>query len=234
MIRLLVPLAALFTVAPALAGEKEEDAAAQERVDKAGEAETLYALGALLGQKLIGFHLRAREQATVKRGFADAVAGRKLKLPEADLELWGPKVDAAMGRRITPEISAAQEKGKAFADLEARQPGAVRTATGLVLRTLTPGSGRAPVASDTVKVVYEGKLIDGKVFDSSAAHGGSAEMHLNQVIPCWTEGLQKMKTGEKARLVCPSAIAYGVQGRPPQIPGGATLVFDVELVEVKR
>lgn len=234
MIRMFLPLAALLSVAPALAGEKEEGAEAQERVDKAGEAETLYALGALLGQKLTGFHLSAREQEAVKRGFADAVAGRKLKLPEADLELWGPKVDAAMGRRITPEISAAQAKGKAFADMEARQPGAVQTRSGLVFRTLTPGSGRAPVAADTVKVVYEGKLIDGRVFDSSAAHGGPAEMHLNQVIPCWTEGVQRMKTGEKARLVCPSSIAYGVQGRPPQIPGGATLVFEVELVEVKR
>ena len=234
MSRLSACLAVLLASVAASAGEKEEEAEAAQRIDRASEAETLYALGALLGQKISGFHLNAREQEAVKRGFADSIAGRKLKLPEADLEQWGPKVDAAMARRITPEIAAAQAQGRAFADKEAKQPGAVKTASGLVVVTLKPGAGRSPVASDTVRVNYEGKLLDGKVFDSSSTHGGPAELRLNQVIPCWTEGVQRMKTGEKARLVCPPALAYGLPGRPPLIRGGATLLFEIELVEVKR
>jgi FKBP-type peptidyl-prolyl cis-trans isomerase FkpA len=89
------------------------------------------------------------------------------------------------------------------------------------------------MATSNVKVNYKGTFIDGTEFDSSAKNGQPAEFPLNQVIACWTEGVQKMKVGGKAQLVCPSDIAYGDQGRPPQIPGGATLVFEVELLEVK-
>ncbi|HEX8908988.1 MAG TPA: FKBP-type peptidyl-prolyl cis-trans isomerase, partial [Anaeromyxobacteraceae bacterium] len=91
-----------------------------------------------------------------------------------------------------------------------------------------------PKETDTVKVHYTGTLIDGKVFDSSVKRGQPAEFPLNQVIKCWTEGVAKMKVGGKAKLVCPSSIAYGDEGRPPTIPGGATLVFEVELLDVKK
>ena len=83
-----------------------------------------------------------------------------------------------------------------------------------------------------MKVNYEGRLTNGTVFDSSYKRGQPAEFGLNQVIKCWTEGVQKMKVGEKARLICPSDIAYGDHGHPPTIPGGATLVFDVELLGI--
>ena len=97
---------------------------------------------------------------------------------------------------------------------------------------LTPGNGPSPTTTDKVKVNYEGRLTNGTVFDSSYKRGQPAEFGLNQVIKCWTEGVQKMKVGEKARLVCPSDIAYGDHGHPPTIPGGATLVFDVELLGI--
>src|SRR5216683_2584373 len=93
----------------------------------------------------------------------------------------------------------------------------------LVIKTLTPGNGPNPQPTDKVKVNYEGRLTNGTVFDSSYKRGQPAEFGLNQVIKCWTEGVQRMKVGEKARLTCPSDVAYGDQGRPPQIPGGATL-----------
>ena len=109
----------------------------------------------------------------------------------------------------------------------------MKTASGLVFKTITPGTGKSPVASDLVKVHYHGTLTNGEVFDSSVKRGEPVDFALNAVIPCWTEGVQKMKVGEKARLVCPSTIAYGDQGRPPQIPGGATLVFEVELLAIK-
>jgi len=102
----------------------------------------------------------------------------------------------------------------------------------MVYRELRAGSGPSPKATDTVKVNYRGTLVDGTEFDSSYKRNEPAEFPLNQMIPCWTEGVQKMKVGGKSRLVCPSSIAYGDEGRPPAIPGGATLVFEIELLSV--
>ena len=130
--------------------------------------------------------------------------------------------------------TGSEAKPEAFLDSAAREPGAVKMPSGLVFRTLTPGQGESPSATDTVRVHYVGTLVDGSEFDSSVRRGQPAEFRLDQVIPCWTEGVQRMRVGEKARLVCPAEIAYGAQGRPPVIPGGATLVFEVELLGVSR
>ncbi len=119
-------------------------------------------------------------------------------------------------------------------DAAAKEKGAVKTGSGLVYLSLKEGTGPSPTAKDTVKVHYEGKLPDGKVFDSSYQRGEPAEFPLNRVIPCWTEGVQKMKVGGTAKLTCPSAIAYGAGGAPPTIPPYATLIFKVELLEVKK
>jgi FKBP-type peptidyl-prolyl cis-trans isomerase FkpA len=121
---------------------------------------------------------------------------------------------------------------KAYLDKAAAQPGAVRTPSGLVYRELRAGSGESPKASDTVKVNYRGTLPDGTEFDSSYKRNEPAQFPLSQVIPCWTEGVQKMKVGGKSELVCPASIAYGDRGSPPVIPGGATLIFEVELLKI--
>ncbi len=123
-------------------------------------------------------------------------------------------------------------EAKAYRERAAAQPGAVKTASGLIYRELRSGSGASPTASDSVKVHYRGTLIDGTEFDSSYKRNEPAEFPLDRVIPCWTEGLQRMKIGGKSQLVCPSAIAYGESGSPPMIPGGATLVFEIELLGV--
>lgn len=115
----------------------------------------------------------------------------------------------------------------------AREPGARTTPSGLVYRSLKEGEGSSPSARDVVRVHYRGTLTDGKEFDSSYRRGQPAEFPLQQVIPCWTEGVQLMKPGGKARLTCPSAIAYGARGAPPVIPPNATLVFEVELLGVR-
>jgi FKBP-type peptidyl-prolyl cis-trans isomerase FkpA len=101
---------------------------------------------------------------------------------------------------------------------------------GIVFESLKAGNGQSPKATDTVRVHYRGTFPDGREFDSS--RGKPVEFPLNRVIRCWTEGVQKMKIGGKAQLVCPSDVAYGDQGRPPVIPGGATLVFEVELLGI--
>jgi len=114
----------------------------------------------------------------------------------------------------------------------AKEPGASVTSSGLVYKSLKDGTGAAPKATDTVKVNYKGTLVDGTKFDASADHGGPITFPLNRVIPCWTEGVQKMKVGGKAKLTCPSAIAYGPRGAGGVIPPNATLVFEVELVGI--
>ena len=130
------------------------------------------------------------------------------------------------------ESGASPGDPKAYLDKAAAQPGAVRTASGLVYRELRAGSGESPKASDTVTVNYRGTLVDGTEFDSSYARKEPAQFPLSQVIPCWTEGVQKMKVGGKSELVCPASIAYRDRGSPPVIPGGATLIFEVELVKI--
>ena len=114
----------------------------------------------------------------------------------------------------------------------AAEPGAVKTASGLVYKELRSGSGASPTATDTVKVNYRGTLPDGTEFDSSYKRNEPASFPLNRVIPCWTEGVAMMKVGGKAQLTCPAAIAYGDAGSPPVIPGGATLIFEVELLGI--
>ncbi len=130
-----------------------------------------------------------------------------------------------------PEFKHA-EKEQAYLDKAAAEPGAVKTASGLIYTELRPGTGALPKASDTVKVNYRGTLTDGTEFDSSYKRNEPTEFPLDHVIPCWTEGVQRMKVGGKARLVCPSSLAYGDRGAPPSIPGGSTLIFEIELLSV--
>ena len=112
-----------------------------------------------------------------------------------------------------------------------KEPGAVVSASGLVFKSIKDGTGPRPKATDNVKVNYRGTLADGTKFDASADHGGPISFRLDQVIPCWTEGVQKMKVGGKAKLTCPSAIAYGSRAMGP-IASNSTLVFEVELVGI--
>lgn len=116
----------------------------------------------------------------------------------------------------------------------AAEKGAVVTPSGLVYRSLKDGDGPSPQASDTVEVNYRGTFPDGREFDSSYSRHQSASFPLNRVIPCWTEGVQRMKVGGKASLACPAAIAYGARGAGNGlIPPNATLLFEVELIAIR-
>jgi FKBP-type peptidyl-prolyl cis-trans isomerase FkpA len=127
----------------------------------------------------------------------------------------------------------AADPGADFLEKAAKEKGAVKTASGLVYRSLAEGNGPKPSATSTVKVNYKGTLVDGKVFDASERHGGPATFPLNRVIKCWTEGVQMMKVGGKAQLVCPPSIAYGAAGAGGAIPPNSTLVFEVELLAIQ-
>ena len=195
------------------------------------QEKTVYAVGLMLGRNLAPLGLTPAEVEVVKQGLTDAATG---KPPQVDLQTYGPKIQELAQARAASRAQTEKDRSAAFAEAAAREDGAVKMPSGMVYRTLSAGKGGSPGAKDTVKVHYTGTLIDGTEFDSSVKRGEPVEFRLDQVIPCWTEGVQKMKLGEKARLVCPSNLAYGDQGRPPTIPGGATLVFQVELLGVRK
>lgn len=118
-------------------------------------------------------------------------------------------------------------------DKAAKEKGAVKTSSGMVYRSIKDGKGKSPSAADTVEVNYRGTLTNGKEFDSSYKRHQSISFPLSQVIPCWTEGVQKMKVGGKAKLVCPPELAYGSRGAGSDVPPNATLIFEVELLNIK-
>jgi FKBP-type peptidyl-prolyl cis-trans isomerase FkpA len=194
------------------------------------EEKTLYALGLMLSRNLQAFELSPAELGMVVQGISDGASG---KTPAVKLEEYAPKVQALGQEKSEKRAAAEKAKGTAFLTAEAAKPGVSKTESGALYTETLAGTGASPAATDKVKVHYRGTLIDGTEFDSSIARGQPAEFPLNGVIKCWTEGLQKMKVGGKARLVCPSDIAYGDRGRP-SIPPGATLVFEVELLEIVK
>ena len=136
-------------------------------------------------------------------------------------------------KRLVPLVLLALS-ATTFAQPAQQEPGTVTTQSGLIYSSLKDGKGPSPRASDVVKVHYRGTFIDGKEFDSSYARNEPAEFPLNRVIKCWTEGVQRMKPGGRAKLTCPPQIAYGERGAGGVIPPNATLLFDVELVDVVR
>ncbi|HEU4383452.1 MAG TPA: FKBP-type peptidyl-prolyl cis-trans isomerase [Anaeromyxobacteraceae bacterium] len=220
-------LAAAVAAAVALAAPAPSRAQALKTEDE----KTLYAMGAVAARSFQDFNLTAKELEVVKRGLTDSLSGKKLQV---DVPAYEPKVQELARKRMASAAEARKAKEMAMAEAAAKEKGAEKTASGLVYVPIKDGTGESPKVDDTVKVHYEGKLTDGKIFDSSVKRGQPTQFPLKGVIPCWTEGLQKMKVGGKARLWCPSSTAYGDQGRPPVIPGGATLVFEVELLEITK
>ena len=193
------------------------------------DQKTLYVLGVMMTKQLSVFNLSAEEYEFVKAGINDAAAGKKLIVePEA----YAKNIGALAQARIQATTQKQKELAKPYLENAAKEKDAQKSESGLIYQPIKIGTGAQPKSSDTVKVHYIGTFIDGKEFDSSVKRGEPIEFPLGQVIPCWTEGVGKMKVGGKAKLICPSDIAYGDQGRPPIIPGGATLIFEVELLDI--
>jgi FKBP-type peptidyl-prolyl cis-trans isomerase FkpA len=191
------------------------------------EEKTIYAIGLSIAKSLASLDLSPQELQIITRALTDSAAGK----PAVKLDEWGPKIEPLTKARAARALEKQKSTSVAYINKTAAEPGAVKTDSGLVYREMIAGTGASPKASDTVKVNYRGTLIDGTEFDSSYRRNEPASFPLNGVIPCWTEGMQKMKVGGKATLVCPSNLAYGDDGRPG-IPPGATLVFEVELLDV--
>jgi len=220
-------LIAVTLVVGALAGCKKFGGTPTTEDDK-----TLYALGMIIGRNLGDFNLTPRELDVVKTGMTDMVQKKKLAV---ELETYGPKVQAFHMKRRQDKATAEKQRGQAALEGAAREPGAVKTPAGAIVRTVKPGTGEVPQPTDKVKVNYTGKLLDGTVFDTSKKQGGQpVTFPLNGVIKCWTEGVGRMKVGETAVLTCPSDAAYGDAGQGDRIPPGSTLVFEVELLGIEK
>jgi len=198
---------------------------------KTDEEKAFYSFGYNLSQQLQMLNLTPAEFEFVKAGLGDGV---QKKTPKADPKEFYPKFQALARDRVVANAGVEKKAGQEFAEKAAKEKGAVKTASGMVYQEIKAGTGDQAKATDKVKVHYTGTLTDGTVFDSSVQRNAPATFPLNGVIKCWTEGVQLMKVGGKAKLICPSDIAYGDQGRPPQIKPGATLVFEVELLEIVK
>jgi FKBP-type peptidyl-prolyl cis-trans isomerase FkpA len=196
------------------------------------EQKALYSLGYLVAGNVKSFELTDTEIAIVKMGFADGAQQKKAVVD--DPQTFVPKLQELQGTRAAATAKREKEAGATFIAKAAAEPGATKLPSGMIVTTMKEGTGASPAATDTVKVHYHGTLTDGKVFDSSVDRKEPATFPLNGVIPCWTEGVQKIKVGGKAKLVCPSELAYGERGSPPVIGPGATLVFEVELLEIVK
>jgi FKBP-type peptidyl-prolyl cis-trans isomerase FkpA/FKBP-type peptidyl-prolyl cis-trans isomerase FklB len=219
--------AVLWSLAGLLAVAAGAQAAEPEL--KTEEQKTLYALGLIVSQNLAPFNLSPAELELVKAGLTDGALKKDKKV---DVQAYVPKIQEMQTARLSTVAAAEKKASQGFLEKAAAEKGATKTASGLVVSTIKPGTGASPKATDKVKVHYQGTLTDGTVFDSSIQRNQPATFPLNGVIKCWTEGVQLMKVGGKSRLVCPADLAYGDRGSPPRIKPGSTLVFEVELLEI--
>jgi FKBP-type peptidyl-prolyl cis-trans isomerase len=208
-------------------------AQAAQPTPKTDDEKALYSLGVILSQNIQSFEFTDQEIAMVKAGLDDGARDRS-KIEQEAMEKIIPKLQELQTTRMAAAAKREKDAGTAYIAKAAAETGATKLASGLVYKVVKAGTGASPTAADTVKVHYEGRFVDGKVFDSSIKRNEPATFPLNGVITCWSEGVQQMKVGGKAQLVCPPELAYGEEGRPPQMRGGATLVFDVELLEIVK
>ncbi|HEX2791964.1 MAG TPA: FKBP-type peptidyl-prolyl cis-trans isomerase [Steroidobacteraceae bacterium] len=225
------PAATPAAATPAAATPKSTAATgAKSDTADSDQDKALYALGVLLSRNLDSFTLSEAEFAHVKAGIVD---GFHHKPSAATAEASLPQIQALQRTRAMALAAHQKEAGQAYLDKAAAAPGATKTGSGMLYIAVAAGSGPSPTHSDRVKVNYEGRLIDGTVFDSSAQHGQPATLSVGGIIPCWTEALQLMKVGGKSRIICPAALAYGDRGAPPKIKPGASLEFDIELLSIE-
>jgi FKBP-type peptidyl-prolyl cis-trans isomerase FkpA/FKBP-type peptidyl-prolyl cis-trans isomerase FklB len=193
------------------------------------EQKIFYAMGLTISQSIESFGLNESDLELVKAGISDGVLN---KTPKVDLQTYGPKIQQLQQARASIIAEGEKKLGAAFLAKASSEPGAKKTESGALITTIKEGKGATPKRTDTVKVHYNGTLIDGTVFDSTLKKSEPTTLIVSEMSKCWTEGILQMKAGGKSRLICPSNLAYRDKGLAPLIKPGATLVFDIDLVEV--
>lgn len=235
-----LPVGAYAANAPASAPAKAPPAAAAGAAPSAPKAagaamseadKAMFAIGEIVSSSIKPFELSEQEMRQVTAGFAAGLRGKQTGI---DPEAYRPKIQELLTARVAAAIEKTKAAGKAYRAKAGAAKGAITMPSGLVMRNIVVGAGDPPAAADEVEVQYEGKLLDGTEFDSSIKRGKPASFKLSEVVPCWTEGLQHMSAGGKATLICPPELAYGDNGRRPVIPGGSTLIFQVELMKITK
>ena len=201
---------------------------AEEVALETDDHKVLYAVGQALARNIANLEFTPEEMVFVNAGLNEGASGAD---PRIDMTVYGPMLDTTMRTRMNEVTQKEREAGQAYCDSMAQEEGAEKLASGMVFKLITEGDGPMPAATDNVKVHYHGTLRDGTVFDSSRDKD-PAQFNVGGVIPCFSEGLQKLKVGGKAKLTCPAEIAYGDRGRPGSIRPGAALTFEIELVEL--
>ena len=209
-----------------LSCQKEKEVKLENDNDK-----TFYSVGHVYGKRFKDFNLSEREANALVQGVRDGITKDKASI---DTMKFAYKFRDIIQQRMGDKSKGEKEKGAKFLEAFVKNEGGQKTASGLAYKILNPGKGAKPVATDTVKVHYRGTLIDGKEFDSSYKRKKPIEFPLNRVIKGWTEGMQLIAKGGKIKLIIPSDLGYKDQGAPPTIPGGATLVFEVELLDIVK
>lgn len=190
-----------------------------------------YAIGLSMGQNLMGSGVKKMEYADLAAGIKDVLEGNKPQISYQEAQEVLGKFFQELEEKVAGE---AKKAGEEFLAANAKREGVKVTASGLQYEVLEASLGQKPKATDTVKVHYEGTLIDGTVFDSSYRRGEPISFGLNQVIKGWTEGLQLMSIGSKYKLYIPYELGYGAQGAGGSIPPYAALIFTVELLGINE
>ena len=235
---------ALLIAAPASAEDQPKPEAAKPEAPKSEAAKkapakpdtgkALYGLGLAIARSVETFALSPAELDQVIKGLRDGVSGKPRMVLDQNVQAAVNELARERAPKAAEKASNREkEAGAPYLARMVKEPNAKKTPSGAIVITEKEGTGASPKETDKVKVNYTGTLVNGTVFDSSAGRG-PAEFPLNQVVKCWTEALQLMKVGGKAKVVCPSAIAYGERGSPPVIPGNAVLTFEVELLDIVK
>lgn len=193
-----------------------------------------YALGAQIGKQLANDDFAAEDLEAFFGAIEDAVLGRESAMSDEEIQQAMVAFQQKRSEKQQAAASGNLVEAQAFLEENGSKEGVQQTDSGLQYQILEAGDGEQPAATDEVKVHYKGTLMDGTVFDSSYERGEPVTFPLNQVIPGWTEGLQLIKEGGKAKLWIPPDLGYGPQGRRGAIPPNALLIFEVELLEITK
>jgi FKBP-type peptidyl-prolyl cis-trans isomerase FkpA len=196
---------------------------------KTEEDKTIYVVGQNMAEKIKNLNLNEQEQNILMMGLRDSLSKKK---SQVDVNAYTEKASQLNTNRNEQAIKNNLNLSVEFLKKMESTQGAVKTQTGMIFIEKKKGTGSSPEGSDLVKMHYECRLYNGTLVDSSRTRNEPIQFALNQVIPCWSEALKLMKVGGKAQVICPAEIAYKDNGVPPNIPGGATLDFEIELLEV--